>query len=89
MKALVITLHQEWLCVRRLILLSPTQTLKKCVQLLRETVMLLYSFFQKDKNFSEHCLEVLHRYDQVVPGVRAVLRKCNILKESEGQSYNI
>lgn len=82
-KALVLTLHQEWLCVRRLILLTPTQTLKKSVQLLRETAMLLYNFFQKDKNFSEHCLEVLHQYDQAVPGVRAVLRKCNILKENE------
>ncbi|KAM5148250.1 ATR-interacting protein [Mantella aurantiaca] len=82
-KALVLTLHQEWLCVRRLILLTPTLSLNKSIQLLRETAMLLYSFFQKDKNFNEHCLEVLHQYDQAVPGVRAILRKCNILKENE------
>ncbi|XP_073448849.1 ATR-interacting protein isoform X1 [Aquarana catesbeiana] len=82
-KALVLTLHQEWLCVRRLILLSPTPSLNKSVQLLREMAMLLYSFFQKDKNFSENCLEVLHPYDQAVRGVRAILRKYNILKENE------
>ncbi|XP_077308667.1 ATR-interacting protein isoform X2 [Lithobates pipiens] len=82
-KALVLTLHQEWLCVRRLILLSPTPSLNKSVQLLRETAMLLYSFFQKDKNFNENCLEVLHPYDQAVRGVRAILRKYNILKENE------
>ncbi|XP_040215588.1 ATR-interacting protein isoform X2 [Rana temporaria] len=82
-KALVLTLHQEWLCVRRLILLTPTPSLNKSVQLLRETAMLLYSFFQKDKNFSENCLEVLHPYDQAVRGVRAILRKYNILKENE------
>ncbi|XP_068108084.1 ATR-interacting protein [Hyperolius riggenbachi] len=82
-KALVLTLHREWLCVRRLPSLSPTPAQNKSVQLLRESVILLYSFYQKDKNFNEHCLEVFHQYDQVVPGVRALLRKYNILQETE------
>ncbi|KAM9326856.1 ATR-interacting protein [Gastrophryne carolinensis] len=82
-KALVLTLHQGWLFIRRSSIISPTPIQNRSVQILRETVMLLYNFFQKDKNFSEHCLEVLHQYDQAVPGVRAILRKCNLLKESE------
>nr|DBA18268.1 TPA: hypothetical protein GDO54_016539 [Pyxicephalus adspersus] len=82
-KALVLMLHKKWLCVRRLIFLSPTPSLNKSLQFLRETVMLLHSFFQREKSFSEHCLEVLHQYDQAVPGVRAILKKCNVLMESE------
>ncbi|XP_075039132.1 ATR-interacting protein [Mixophyes fleayi] len=82
-KALVLTLHQEWLRVRRLTLLLTTPDQNKSMQLLRETLMMLHSLFQKDKNFSEHCLEVLHQYDQAVPGVRGIFRKYSILNESE------
>ncbi|XP_053577168.1 ATR-interacting protein [Bombina bombina] len=82
-KALVLALHQEWLCVRRSAQLPLTSTHDKAIQFLRDTVLLLHSLSQKDKNFSEHCLEVLHQYDQAMPGVRAVFKKFHVLKENE------
>ncbi|CAH2312384.1 ATR-interacting isoform X1 [Pelobates cultripes] len=82
-KALVLMLHQEWLHVRRSVVLPPTAAHRKSVQFLQETVMLLHTLSQRDKNFSEHCLEVLHQYDQAVPGVRAVLKKFQVLREVE------
>ncbi|KAM4022899.1 ATR-interacting protein isoform 1-T2 [Anomaloglossus baeobatrachus] len=82
-KALVRTLHQEWLSVRRLSILQPSPNQNKSVQFLREAVMVLHSLYQKDRSFSEHCLEVFHQYDQVVPGVRALFRKFNTMNENE------
>ncbi|XP_040263086.1 ATR-interacting protein isoform X1 [Bufo bufo] len=82
-KALVLTLHQEWLSVRRLTVLLPTPNQNKSVLFLREALMVLHSLYQKDKSFSEHCLEVFHQYDQAVPGVRAFFRKFNTLNENE------
>lgn len=41
---------------------------------LRDTVLLLHSLSQKDKLFTVHCVEVLHQYDQVMPGVSTLLR---------------
>ncbi|XP_069823281.1 ATR-interacting protein [Dendropsophus ebraccatus] len=82
-KALVLTLHQEWLNVRRLTVLLPTPNQNKSVLFLREAVMVLHSLYQKDKSFSEHCLEVFHQYDQAVPGVRALFRKFSTLTENE------
>ncbi|XP_056380027.1 ATR-interacting protein [Hyla sarda] len=82
-KALVLTLHQEWLNVRCLNVLLPTTNQNKSVLFLREAVMVLHSLYQKDKSFSEHCLEVFHQYDQAVPGIRALFRKFNTLNENE------
>ncbi|KAM4722236.1 ATR-interacting protein [Rhinophrynus dorsalis] len=82
-KAVVLMLQQEWLGIRRLIHLPPSGAQIKAVQFLRDAVLLLYSLSQKDKNFTEHCLEVLHQYDQAVPAVRQVFRKFNVLKENE------
>ncbi|XP_069062788.1 ATR-interacting protein isoform X2 [Pleurodeles waltl] len=81
-KALVIMLHRQWLKVRR-----PENRhcgfQKKAVQFLRDTLLLLHSISQKDKTFNEHCMEVLHQYDQAVPGIRTIFRKLPDLKESE------
>ncbi|XP_029773731.1 ATR-interacting protein [Suricata suricatta] len=41
---------------------------------LRDTVLLLHSLSQKDKLFTVHCVEVLHQYDQVMPGVSMLIR---------------
>ncbi|KAG9470321.1 hypothetical protein GDO78_018169 [Eleutherodactylus coqui] len=82
-KALVLALHHEWLSVRRLTILLPTPNHNKSVLFLKEAVMVLHSLYQKDKSFSEHCLEVFHQYDQAVPGVRALFRKFNTLNENE------
>ncbi|XP_069593026.1 ATR-interacting protein [Ranitomeya imitator] len=82
-KVLVRTLHQEWLNVRRLTVLLPSPNQNKSVLFLREAIMVLHSLYQKDKSFSEHCLEVFHQYDQAVPGVRALFRKFNTMNENE------
>lgn len=83
-KALIIMLHRQWVKVRRSE--SNLSAYKeRIVQFLRDTVLLLHSLSQKDKLFHEHCLEVLHQYDEAVPGVRAILKKTPNLNASEGK----
>ncbi|XP_037759872.1 ATR-interacting protein isoform X4 [Chelonia mydas] len=81
-KALIIMLHRQWVKVRR----SESNLSayrERIIQFLRDTVLLLHSLSQKDKLFHEHCLEVLHQYDEAMPGVRAILKKTPNLKASE------
>ncbi|XP_073208474.1 ATR-interacting protein isoform X4 [Lepidochelys kempii] len=81
-KALIIMLHRQWVKVRR----SESNVSayrERIIQFLRDTVLLLHSLSQKDKLFHEHCLEVLHQYDEAMPGVRAILKKTPNLKASE------
>ncbi|KGL75674.1 ATR-interacting protein, partial [Tinamus guttatus] len=67
-KALIVMLHRQWMKIRRSE--STLCTYKEHVlQFLRDAVLLLHSLSQKDKLFHEHCLEVLHQYDQAMPGV--------------------
>ncbi|XP_074861356.1 ATR-interacting protein [Carettochelys insculpta] len=81
-KALIIMLHRQWMKIRRSE--SNLNAYKeRIVQFLRDTVLLLHSLSQKDKLFQEHCLEVLHQYDEAMSGVRAILRKTPNLKASE------
>lgn len=61
---------------------------EQIVQFLRDTVLLLHSLSQKDKRFQEHFLEVLHQYDQAIPGVRAILKKSQKLNVFEGKLMN-
>ncbi|XP_060095877.1 ATR-interacting protein isoform X2 [Heteronotia binoei] len=82
-KALIIMLHRQWLTVRRVEGNLFDVRGKQVVQFLRDTVLLLHSLSQKDKLFHDHCLEVLHQYDHVMPGVRAILRKVPDLKTCE------
>ncbi|OCT85584.1 ATR interacting protein L homeolog isoform X1 [Xenopus laevis] len=82
-KAVVLMLHREWLGLRRLSLKVLTATKTKMVQFLRDAVLLLHSLSQKDRNFHEHCLEVLHQYDQALPGVRILFKKVQVLKDNE------
>lgn len=77
-------LHRQWMKIRR----SENSLCaykEKILQFLRDAVLLLYSLSQKDKLFHEHCLEVLHQYDQAMPGIRAVLRKSQKLSACEGK----
>ncbi|NXS55416.1 ATRIP protein, partial [Brachypteracias leptosomus] len=67
-KALIIMLHRQWMKIRRSEN-SLSAYKEKIIQFLRDAVLLLHSLFQKDKLFHEHCLEVLHQYDQAMPGV--------------------
>ncbi|KAF4803464.1 ATR-interacting protein isoform X2 [Turdus rufiventris] len=61
-----------------------SQSLKVLVKLAENSTMdLLINLSQKDKLFHEHCLEVLHQYDQAMPGVRAILKKTEKLSASE------
>ncbi|XP_061474028.1 ATR-interacting protein [Rhineura floridana] len=82
-KVLIVMMHRQWLTVRRVEGNVFDGRGKQVVQLLRDTVLLLHSLSQKDKLFHEHCLEVLHQYDHVMPGVRAILRKVPNLKACE------
>ncbi|XP_009863032.1 PREDICTED: ATR-interacting protein, partial [Apaloderma vittatum] len=81
-KALIIMLHRQWMKIRR----SENSLCaykEKIIQFLRDAVLLLHSLSQKDKQFHEHCLEVLHQYDQAMPGIRAVLKKTQKLSAYE------
>ncbi|XP_039932510.1 ATR-interacting protein isoform X2 [Hirundo rustica] len=81
-KALIVMLHRQWMKIRR----SETSLCahkEQVIQFLRDAVLLLHSLSQKDKLFHEHCLEVLHQYDQAMPGIRAILKKTQKLSASE------
>ncbi|XP_028574666.2 ATR-interacting protein isoform X1 [Podarcis muralis] len=82
-KALIIMMHRQWLTVRRVEGNLFDVRGKQVVRFLRDTALLLHSLSQRDKLFHEHCLEVLHQYDHVMPGVRAILRKVPDLKACE------
>lgn len=75
-------LHRQWMKIRR----SESSLCahkEQVIQFLRDAVLLLHSLSQKDKLFHEHCLEVLHQYDQAMPGIRAILRKTKKLSACE------
>ncbi|XP_022428965.1 ATR-interacting protein isoform X3 [Delphinapterus leucas] len=73
-RALTVMLHRQWLTVRRAGGAPRTDQQKRTVRCLRDTVLLLHSLSQKDKLFTVHCVEVLHQYDQVMPGVSMLIR---------------
>ncbi|KAM6060426.1 ATR-interacting protein isoform 2-T2 [Theristicus caerulescens] len=81
-KALIIMLHRQWMKIRR----SENSLCaykEQIIQFLRDAVLLLHSLSQKDKLFHEHCLEVLHQYDQAMPAIRAILKKTQKLSACE------
>ncbi|XP_065498722.1 ATR-interacting protein [Caloenas nicobarica] len=81
-KALIIMLHRQWMKIRR----SENSLCaykEQIIQFLRDAVLLLHSLSQKDKLFHEHCLEVIHHYDQAIPGIRAILKKTQKLSTCE------
>uniref|UniRef100_A0A8B9TXK2 ATR interacting protein n=1 Tax=Anas platyrhynchos TaxID=8839 RepID=A0A8B9TXK2_ANAPL len=87
-KALIVMLHRQWMKMRR----SDSGLCahkEQIIQFLRDAVLLLHSLSQKDKLFHEHCLEVLHQYDQAMPGIRAILKKNQKLSACEGKSSHI
>ncbi|XP_056357367.1 ATR-interacting protein isoform X2 [Oenanthe melanoleuca] len=80
-KALIVMLHRQWMKIRSETSLCAHK--EQVIQFLRDAVLLLHSLSQKDKLFHEHCLEVLHQYDQAMPSVRAILKKTEKLSASE------
>ncbi|XP_006750729.1 ATR-interacting protein [Leptonychotes weddellii] len=73
-RALTAMLHRQWLTVRRAGGPPKTEWQKRTMRCLRDTVLLLHGLSQKDKLFTVHCVEVLHQYDQVMPGVSMLIR---------------
>ncbi|XP_040850330.1 ATR-interacting protein isoform X2 [Ochotona curzoniae] len=73
-RALTVMLHRQWLTLRRAGAVPMTTQQRRTVRCLRDTVLLLHSLSQKDKLFTMHCVEVLHQYDQVMPGVSTLIR---------------
>ncbi|KAM8758574.1 ATR-interacting protein isoform 2-T2 [Rhynchonycteris naso] len=82
-RVLTVMLHRQWLTVRRAGAAPRTEQQKRTVRCLRDTVLLLHSLSQKDKLFTVHCEEVLHQYDQVMPGLSLLLRGLPDLTDCE------
>ncbi|XP_039546990.1 ATR-interacting protein isoform X2 [Pimephales promelas] len=84
-RTVVVLLHRQWLKTKG----RGSQTLRNRawtspgLQVLREALMLLHWLLLKDSSFSEHCLDVLHMYDQVIPAIRDTFRMVPDLSESE------
>lgn len=83
-RALTVTLHRQWLTVRWA---GPpkTEQQKWTVRCLRDIVLLLHCLSQKDKLFTVHCVDVLHQYDQVMPGVSMLIRGLPDVTDCEGK----
>lgn len=73
-RALTVMLHRQWLTVRWTGGPPRTEQQERTVRFLRDTVLLMHSLAQRDKLFTVHCVEVLHQYDQVMPGVSMLIR---------------
>uniref|UniRef100_A0A671T0R1 ATR-interacting protein-like n=1 Tax=Sinocyclocheilus anshuiensis TaxID=1608454 RepID=A0A671T0R1_9TELE len=84
-RTVVMLLHRQWLKTKG----RGSQTVgnrswtSPGLQVLREALMLLHWLLLKDSSFSEHCLDVLHMYDQVIPAIRDTFRLVPDLSESE------
>ncbi|XP_030062180.1 ATR-interacting protein isoform X2 [Microcaecilia unicolor] len=81
-KALIVMLHRQWVNIRRRDI-HPHVLSKKTIQFLRDLVLLLHRLCQGGKVYHEHCLEVLHQYDQALPGIRTIFKHIPDLKEIE------
>ncbi|CDQ92609.1 unnamed protein product, partial [Oncorhynchus mykiss] len=93
-KTTVVLLHRQWLDLRGRVdgspggeatIQSPAWCSSPGVDLLREALMLLHWLFLNNSSFSEHCLPVLHMYDQMIPAIRDTFRRIPHLSESEGR----
>ncbi|XP_035245032.1 ATR-interacting protein isoform X2 [Anguilla anguilla] len=84
-RTLVVLLHRQWLKARRWEYQEGRSQAwaGPGLQLLREAMTLLHWLLLNDASFSEHCLDVLHMYDQVFPAIRDTFRKIPCLTESE------
>uniref|UniRef100_UPI00398EA906 ATR-interacting protein isoform X2 n=1 Tax=Pristiophorus japonicus TaxID=55135 RepID=UPI00398EA906 len=85
LKTLIVMLHRQWLTIRISQQNLSSLGNQAVVQFLRETVLLLHCLSQRDKHFTDHCLDVLHLYDQVMHGIKAIFKKIPDLEESEGE----
>lgn len=84
-RVLTVMLHRQWLTVRRAGRAPGTEQQRRTVRCLRDAVLLLHGLSQKDKLFTVHCVEVLHQYDQVMPGVSTLIRGLPDVTDCEGE----
>lgn len=84
-RALTAMLHRQWLTVRREGGPPRTEQQRRTVRCLRDTVLLLHGLSQKDTLFTVHCVEALHQYDQVMPGVSVLIRGLPDVTDCEGE----
>ncbi|XP_058616823.1 ATR-interacting protein [Onychostoma macrolepis] len=84
-RTVVVVLHRQWLKTkgRGSQIVGNRSWTSPGLQVLREALMLLHWLLLKDSSFSEHCLEVLHMYDQAIPAIRDTFRLVPDLSESE------
>ncbi|KAF5908773.1 ATR-interacting protein, partial [Clarias magur] len=84
-RTVVLVLHRQWLSIKALEKqVGGIQTwTSPGVHSLRETLMLLHWLLLNDSSFSMHCLDVLHMYHQIIPGIRDTLRRIPDLTECE------
>ncbi|XP_031424344.1 ATR-interacting protein [Clupea harengus] len=84
-RTLVVLLHRQWLRMHSAEwrLGQQANWTGPGVTLLREALMLLYWLLQNDSNFSDHCLDVMHMYEQMIPAIRDTFRMVPNLTESE------
>lgn len=86
----VLVLHRQWLSIKaQEKQVGGIQTwTSPGVHSLRETLMLLHWLLLNDSSFSMHCLDVLHMYHQIIPGIRDTLRRIPDLTECEGDEIH-
>ncbi|XP_051977764.1 ATR-interacting protein-like isoform X2 [Xyrauchen texanus] len=84
-RTVVVVLHKQWLRTKRLESQMASNLIWTSTgfHVLRESLMLLHWLLVNDSSFSEHCLDVLHMYDQVIPAIRDTFRLVPDLSESE------
>nr|XP_055072746.1 ATR-interacting protein [Misgurnus anguillicaudatus] len=84
-RTVVMLLHRQWLRTKRREGEASRNRIwaGSGVQVLREALVFLHWLLLKDSSFSEHCLDVLHMYDQVIPAIRDTFRLIPDLSESE------
>ncbi|XP_039626776.1 ATR-interacting protein isoform X1 [Polypterus senegalus] len=85
-KTIIVILHRQWLVIKmheRTSQFHEGFWTSPCIQLIRQGLLLLHYLFQRDKNFPDHCLDVMHLYDQFILGVRDTFNKIPQLMDSE------
>ncbi|KAL4655837.1 ATR-interacting protein isoform X1 [Arapaima gigas] len=84
-RTVVLILHRQWLQMKEWEWREGQDAAwSGCgTHLLREALNLLHWIWLNDASFSEHCLDVLHLYDQVVAAVREGFRKIPGLTDIE------
>ncbi|XP_042195685.1 ATR-interacting protein isoform X2 [Callorhinchus milii] len=83
LKALIVMMHRRWLTQREPRRGCCVVTEQQGVTFIRETLLLLHRLSQRDKHFTEHCVQVLHQHSQALHGIRHILQQIPDLEESE------